>query len=74
LKHPGFQAALEAEHLPEQLMFRYTAWDRTLLRGVQQLPPATPPPFLRPRPNKKKKWFNTQGHNKRQHLLAQAVF
>lgn len=39
LKHPGFRAELEAAHLPEQLMFRYTAWDRTLLRGVQQLPP-----------------------------------
>jgi asparagine synthase (glutamine-hydrolysing) len=39
LKHPGFRAELEEAHLPEQLMFRYTAWDRTLLRGVQQLPP-----------------------------------
>lgn len=39
LKHPGFRAELESAHLPEQLMFRYTAWDRTLLRGVQQLPP-----------------------------------
>lgn len=39
LKHPGFRAELESAHLPEQLMFRYTAWDRTLLRGVRQLPP-----------------------------------
>lgn len=39
LMHPGFRAELEPAHLPEQLMFRHTAWDRTLLRGVQQLPP-----------------------------------
>lgn len=39
LQHPGFRAELETAHLAEQLMFRYTAWDRTLLRGVQQLPP-----------------------------------
>ncbi len=39
LQHPGFRADLETAHLAEQLMFRYTAWDRTLLRGVQQLPP-----------------------------------
>lgn len=38
-QHPGFRAELETAHLAEQLMFRYTAWDRTLLRGVQQLPP-----------------------------------
>jgi len=36
---PGFQPELETTHLAEQLMFRYTAWDRTLLRGVKQLPP-----------------------------------
>jgi asparagine synthase (glutamine-hydrolysing) len=39
LQHPGFRAELEQAHLAEQLMFRYTAWDRTLLRGVKQLPP-----------------------------------
>lgn len=39
LAHPDFQAELETEHLAEQLMFRYCAWDRTLLRGVKQLPP-----------------------------------
>ncbi len=39
LAHPDFCAELATEHLGEQLMFRYTAWDRTLLRGVQQLPP-----------------------------------
>lgn len=39
LQHTGFRAELETANLPEQLMFRYTAWDRTLLRGVQQLPP-----------------------------------
>lgn len=39
LHHPGFRAELETAHLAEQMMFRYTAWDRTLLRGVQQLPP-----------------------------------
>jgi len=39
LQHPEFHAQLETAHLAEQLMFRYTAWDRTLLRGVQQLPP-----------------------------------
>jgi asparagine synthase (glutamine-hydrolysing) len=39
LQHPAFRAELESAHLAEQLMFRYTAWDRTLLRGVQQLPP-----------------------------------
>lgn len=39
LHHPAFRAELETAHLAEQMMFRYTAWDRTLLRGVQQLPP-----------------------------------
>ncbi len=39
LPHPEFVAELEAAHLPEQLMFRHTAWNRTLLRGVSQLPP-----------------------------------
>jgi|JI6StandDraft_1071083.scaffolds.fasta_scaffold02803_4 asparagine synthase (glutamine-hydrolysing) len=39
LQHPEFHAELENAHLAEQLMFRYTAWNRTLLRGVQQLPP-----------------------------------
>ncbi len=39
LHHPDFSAELETAHLAEQLMFRYTAWDRTLLRGVRQLPP-----------------------------------
>ncbi len=39
LAHPEFRAELETAHLAEQLMFRYTAWDRTLLRGVKQLPP-----------------------------------
>lgn len=39
LRHPEFCAELETAHLAEQLMFRYTAWDRTLLRGVKQLPP-----------------------------------
>lgn len=39
LSHPGFRAELETAHLAEQLMFRYTAWDRTLLHGVKQLPP-----------------------------------
>lgn len=39
LHHPGFRAELETDHLAEQMMFRYTAWDRTLLRGVRQLPP-----------------------------------
>lgn len=39
LQHPGFRAELATEHLAEQLMFRYTAWDRTLLRRVYQLPP-----------------------------------
>jgi asparagine synthase (glutamine-hydrolysing) len=39
LRHPAFRAVLAEEHLAEQLMFRYCAWDRTLLRGVRQLPP-----------------------------------
>lgn len=39
LQHPSFRTELETAHLAEQFMFRYTAWDRTLLRGVQQLPP-----------------------------------
>jgi asparagine synthase (glutamine-hydrolysing) len=39
LAHPAFLPELETDHLAEQLMFRYCAWDRTLLRGVQQLPP-----------------------------------
>lgn len=39
LAHPGFEAVVEGAHLAEQLMFRHTAWDRTLLRGVRQLPP-----------------------------------
>lgn len=38
-QHPAFQAEVETGHLAEQLLFRYTAWDRTLLRGVMQLPP-----------------------------------
>lgn len=38
-QHPAFRAEVETEHLAEQLLFRYTAWDRTLLRGVMQLPP-----------------------------------
>jgi len=39
LQHPEFHTELETANLAEQLMFRYTAWDRTLLRKVRQLPP-----------------------------------
>jgi hypothetical protein len=37
-------------------------------------PPPMPTPFLRHRPNKKKKWFSTLDHNKKPHLLDRAVF
>lgn len=39
LEHPGITAAVEEELLPEYLAFGYVSEERTLFRGIRQLPP-----------------------------------
>jgi asparagine synthase (glutamine-hydrolysing) len=39
LQHPAFDAQIDPEGVEEYVQFRYCAWDRTLFRGVQQVPP-----------------------------------
>lgn len=40
LFHPRFRAEIEENHLDEQLYYKYCAHDRTIFRGVLQIPPA----------------------------------
>ena len=39
LAHPAFTAAIDDDHVDEQLAFRYVAGEASLLRGVRQLRP-----------------------------------
>jgi asparagine synthase (glutamine-hydrolysing) len=39
LAHPAFTAAIDEDHVDEQLAFRYVAGDASLLKGVRQLRP-----------------------------------
>jgi len=39
LQHPSFRAEIETELLDEFLMFRYCTDEKTLLKGVRQIPP-----------------------------------
>lgn len=39
LEHPAFTAAIDEDHVDEQLAFRYVAGEASLLKGVRQLRP-----------------------------------
>jgi len=39
LEHPSFTAAIDDQHIDEQLAFRYVAGEASLLKGVRQLRP-----------------------------------
>lgn len=39
LEHPSFAAAIDGQHVDEQLAFRYVAGEASLLKGVRQLRP-----------------------------------
>ena len=39
LAHPAFTAAIDEDHVDEQLAFRYVAGEASLLKGVRQLRP-----------------------------------
>jgi asparagine synthase (glutamine-hydrolysing) len=48
LQHPSFRAELDADGVDEFMMFRYRADEKTLLKGVRQIPPGH---FMRITPN-----------------------